>query len=122
MEIDDDTTANLSARALAVTTELQALIALLQMIGGNYLKGAYNLRKAWKAYENLANLNKFIRDNDGNQLTILEDKAYMVSFGSLLDPHHISQPLIFLFRVTSCWDMEHSTFSAPLCQSHSSGF
>jgi hypothetical protein len=78
IELDDERTANFSARALAVTSELYSLIALLQLMSGAYLKGAYNLRKAWKSYENLANLNEFIRNQDGNQLTILEDEAYMV--------------------------------------------
>ena len=80
IELDGEHTANFSARALAITSELYALIALLHLISGSYLKGAYNLRKAWKSYVNLGRLNEYIRENDGNQLTILEDKAYMVPF------------------------------------------
>jgi len=78
--IDDEKTANFSARALAVTSELYSLIALLQMISGSYMKGAYNLRKAWKSYENLHNLNEFIQNSDNNDLTILDDEAYMSHF------------------------------------------
>jgi hypothetical protein len=78
IKLDEEQTANFSARALAVTSELYSLIALLQLVSGSYLKGAYNLRKAWKSYENLSRLNDFIRNTDGNQLTLLEDKAYMV--------------------------------------------
>ena len=77
---DEERTANFSARALAIVSELYSLVALLQLVSGSYLKGAYNLRKAWKSYENLANLNEFIRNNDANQLTILEDDAYMSHF------------------------------------------
>lgn len=72
--------ANFSARALVITSELYSLIAILQIMSGSYLKGAYNLRKAWKSYENLAKFNEFIRNADGNQVTILEDTAYMVRF------------------------------------------
>lgn len=76
--LDSGRSANFSARALAIMSELYSLISLLQLISGSYLKGAYNIRKAWKSYENLSYLNEFVQNNDTNKSTILDDDAYMV--------------------------------------------
>ena len=61
---------------MALLAELEVLYALVQLQCGSYMKGSYNLRKAWKAYERLEQFCVSAEKHDDPKRSALADGVF----------------------------------------------